>query len=62
MPDNSADRVRDWPAYWFTRLEEALNEGDFDRAAEAARELRRLGVQVAYPRPMLADAQGVPRA
>ncbi len=45
--------ARDWPTYWFTRLEEALTAGDFEAVAAAGRELRRLGVAVSYPRPSL---------
>jgi hypothetical protein len=41
----------DWPLYWFARLEKAVEEGDHQTAAEAQRELTRLGVQVAYGRP-----------
>lgn len=41
-----------FPGYWFAQLEDALNRGDFDCAAEAGRELRRLGVVVTYPRPV----------
>ena len=59
MPPDSTDKFRDWPTYWFTRLEEALHAGDFERAAESARELRRLGVHIAYPRPPLADRREV---
>jgi hypothetical protein len=41
----------DWPLYWFARLEKAVQEGDHQSAAEAQRELARLGVRVAYGRP-----------
>jgi hypothetical protein len=32
------------PVYWFVKLETAVEKGDFEAAAEAQRELRRLGV------------------
>ena len=56
MPATSAPpaaKATDWPGYHFARLEEALHAGDFDKAADAARHLRRLGVDVRYPRPVL---------
>jgi len=42
---------RDEPTYWFAVLEIAREHGDFDGAAEAKRELKRLGVCVSYERP-----------
>ncbi len=52
MPDLlSKPPVTDWPLYWFARLEKAVEEGDHQAAAEAQRELARLGVRVAYGRP-----------
>jgi hypothetical protein len=44
MPTTTAD----WPTYWFVRLERAVEEGDHEQAAEAQRQLRRLGVEVKY--------------
>ena len=41
----------DAPTYWFVILEIARERGDFKRAAEAQRQLRRLGVRVTYGRP-----------
>jgi hypothetical protein len=41
----------DWPLYWFAALEKAVEEGGHQAAAEAQRELARLGVRVAYGRP-----------
>jgi hypothetical protein len=38
----------DWPLYWFAALEKAVEEGAFAKAAQAQRELERLGVQVQY--------------
>ena len=36
------------PIYWFVVLEDAIDRGDLQAAANAQRELRRLGVRVAY--------------
>lgn len=41
---------RDQPTYWFALLEIARAQGDHETAAEALRELRRLGVRVSYER------------
>jgi hypothetical protein len=43
--------VTDWPLYWFARLEKAVEQGDHQAAAEAQRNLARLGVRVSYGRP-----------
>jgi hypothetical protein len=48
----------DWPLYWFARLEKAVEQGNHQAAAEAQRELARLGVRVAYGRSH-ADRQEV---
>jgi hypothetical protein len=45
-----ADYLR-WPLYWFARLEDAVERGDHAAAAEAQRQLARLGVQVRYGTP-----------
>lgn len=42
---------RDEPTYWFALLEIAREHGNFEQAAEAKRELVRLGVRVSYQRP-----------
>lgn len=54
------ERVRDWPVYWFARLEAAVERGDFASAARAQRELERLGVTVTYRgrRPVLSTGGG----
>jgi hypothetical protein len=39
------------PVYWFVRLEQALDKGDFVAAQHATDELKRLGVHVRYGRP-----------
>jgi hypothetical protein len=39
---------RQEPTYWFAILEIARERGDFQQAADAKRELRRLGVCVTY--------------
>jgi hypothetical protein len=42
------DSLTDWPLWWFSRLEAAIERGDYSAAAEAQRELERLGVTVIY--------------
>ena len=42
--------VDDSPSVWFMRLERAKNLNDFEAAAEAVRQLRRLGVTVKFDR------------
>jgi uncharacterized protein YPO0396 len=41
----------DVPMYWFAILDQAVERGDHDTAAQATRELERLGVRVQYGRP-----------
>jgi hypothetical protein len=48
---------RNSPVAWFAVLDRARERGDFERAAEAVRELRRLGVFVTYERPQEAGAR-----
>lgn len=43
--------VTDGTVYWFVKLECAVEDGDFAAAAEAQRELKRLGVIVRHLRP-----------
>jgi hypothetical protein len=51
-PHDTATRDhRNQPTYWFAVLEIARERGHFERAAEAKRQLRRLGVYVSYERP-----------
>jgi len=40
----------DQPVYWFVILEQALDRGDLEQAAQAQRELARLGVRVNHDR------------
>ena len=55
--------VANWPVYHFAALETALEQGDFQAAAEARRELAQLGVEVrirltrptAEPAPAVAE-------
>lgn len=54
MHQNKSTPIRsrepeDCPAAWFAVLEHAREHNDFERAAQAVRELRRLGVDVKYP-------------
>jgi hypothetical protein len=39
---------RNSPVYWFVVLDDAREQRDYERAAEAIRELRRLGVVVRF--------------
>ncbi len=51
IPEDIPKDTIDWPGWWFFRLEAAVERGDHQAAAEAQRELARLGVRVAYGRP-----------
>ena len=51
MLNTSRADIRNWPLWWFSNLECAVERGDFDAAARAQRELARLGVRVDYGRP-----------
>lgn len=42
------DEIKNSPIAWFYVLEDARREGDFERAAQAQRELRRLGIEIRY--------------
>ena len=53
MPNPITDNAIDWPLWWFARLEAAVERGDHSAAAEAQRELERLGVSVRYGSPRL---------
>jgi hypothetical protein len=57
MPAASEHTV-DWPTWWFVRLEAAVEQGDHEAAAEAQRELARLGVRVFYGRPAARPKEG----
>jgi hypothetical protein len=60
MPKSSLNSIRNWPLWWFSALEVAVQRGDFDAAAKAQRQLVRLGVRVDYGpirRPGIAKAQ-----
>jgi hypothetical protein len=43
--------ISDMPIYWFARLEKAVEQGDYQTAADAQKQLARLGVRVVYGRP-----------
>ena len=45
---SSPQSALDWPVYWFAALERAVETGDWVSAAEAQRQLERLGVTVNY--------------
>jgi predicted signal transduction protein with EAL and GGDEF domain len=44
----SIDKPEDCPTAWFAVLERARLDDDFERASEAVRQLRRLGVRVKF--------------
>jgi hypothetical protein len=48
MLNTPVSAVRDWPLWWFSKLESAVERGDFAAAARAQKELARLGVRVTY--------------
>lgn len=43
--------IKNSPIAWFYILEDARRHGDFNRAAEAQRELARLGIKIQYTHP-----------
>jgi hypothetical protein len=47
---NTDSDYRDSPMFWFVRLEKARERHDHENAAQAIRELRRLGVDVRFAR------------
>jgi hypothetical protein len=47
----------DQPTYWFAVLEIARERDDFEQAAEAKRNLERLGVHVSYERGKTSERQ-----
>jgi hypothetical protein len=63
VPQSTAERrpPTEAPIYWFAKLEFALEDGDLQAAAEAQRELARLGVRVQYGRPDRKAVAGAPR-
>jgi hypothetical protein len=50
-PQTLAEDYTQEPIYWFALLDKAVERGDHQAAAEAQRELARLGVTVRYGRP-----------
>lgn len=57
MPTNATPRDhRQEPTYWFALLQIAREHGNFEQAAEAKRQLSRLGVLVTFARPQQAEA------
>lgn len=47
-PRSLTDPVTDTPMYWFAKLEFAIADSDLTAAAEAQRQLKRLGIIVRY--------------
>jgi hypothetical protein len=52
-----SERVKDSPSYWFSVLQTGIDLSDFEIAAEAQRELKRLGVEVKYRKTSLSRQQ-----
>jgi hypothetical protein len=48
MSTAQATDFRNSTVYWFVRLENAREHQDHEKAAEAIRELRRLGIDVRF--------------
>jgi hypothetical protein len=61
MADTAEVPHTDRPLYWLVILDQAVEKGDHQTAAEAQRELTRLGVRIAYGRRP-AGRQEVPHA
>jgi hypothetical protein len=51
MPAVNEAAIKGKPLYWLVLLDQAVEVGNFEAAAEAQRELARLGVRVSYGRP-----------
>jgi hypothetical protein len=45
------EETRDEPVFWFVLWESAIERGDYTGAANAASELRRLGIRVTWANP-----------
>ena len=58
MSYSPSERIRDWPLWWFARLEAALESGDRQAAAEAIRRLDELGIEVRFRLPLSAKEAG----
>jgi hypothetical protein len=43
--------IRNWPLWWFARLQTSLEHGDTDAAREALEHLARLGFEVRFLLP-----------
>lgn len=54
----TATPEKNQPVYWFVLLDTAIARGEYEAAARAVRELRRLGVRVQYPRLRRRQRQG----
>jgi hypothetical protein len=57
MPEPQSE-YREQPVYWFTVLDIARERDDDETAAEAQRELRRLGVEVKFHPAVMQEAPG----
>ena len=54
---DASRQPEDSPVAWFAVLERARETNDFERAAEARRQLQRLGVNVKYARRAVSYAK-----
>ena len=62
-PEGEARReAEDSPTAWFVVLERARETHDFARAAEAQKQLERLGVKVTYTTPKPSRRGGTPQS
>jgi len=50
--DAPQSQTRDWPLWWFARLENALERGDHAAARLALRNLDRLGIEIRFVLPL----------
>ena len=57
-----SDTDHEDPLIWLLLLERGRQTGDFELAARAKRELKRLGVRVTYCRPSVARCRQEPRS
>jgi hypothetical protein len=49
--NDQLESSQDEPLYWFLLWESAIEHGEYFEAAEAAKQLRRLGIRVSWANP-----------
>jgi hypothetical protein len=57
IPATLPSPTRDWPLWWFARLETAVQRDDRRAAKEALRNLARLGIEVRFTLPPRAPSE-----